>query len=146
VAAGLVIALISLVLPARIPADDEFKALPGLWKTTLSQSSSSSHAPPVVSWHCVDEGSDPWMDFAYLATPLNKSCKKTSFSRTSTSLNWRLDCNDSSRVTEEGSIVFSAADHYTGKVELRGTLMGYPFDQVIMVEGKRYAACTSPQD
>ena len=49
-------------------------------------------------------------------------------------------------ITDEGAIVFNAADHYTGKVELHGTLMGYPIDQTIMVEGKRYAACTSPQD
>jgi hypothetical protein len=24
--------------------------------------------------------------------------------------------------------------------------MGYPLDQTFMIEGKRYAACTSPQD
>jgi hypothetical protein len=65
---------------------------------------------------------------------------------TSTSLKWRLDCTGSSTIIDEGSIVFSAADHYTGKVELRGTLMGYPLDQTIVIEGQRRAACTSPQD
>jgi hypothetical protein len=65
---------------------------------------------------------------------------------TSTSLKRRLDCTGSSTIIDEGWIVFSAADHYTGKVELRGTLMGYPLDQTIAIEGQRRAACTSPQD
>ena len=145
VAAGLVIFVISLASPLGIHADDEFKAMPGLWKTTLLRSNSASHASPIVNWHCVDEGSDPWTNFAF-SIPLDKSCKRTYSSRTSTSLKWRLDCTGSPTITDEGSIVFTSADHYTGQVELRGTLMGYPLDQTIAVEGQRRAACTSPQD
>jgi hypothetical protein len=145
-AASLAIFVVSLAFPLLIHADDEFKGLPGLWKTTLLSSSSTSPASRLVTWHCVDEGADPWTNFAALPTPLDKSCKRTYSYRTSTSLKWRLDCTGSSTITDEGSVVFSAADHYAGKVELRGTLMGYPLDQTIVVEGKRYAACTSPQD
>jgi hypothetical protein len=46
-------------------SDDEFKAFPGLWKTTLVGLSPQKHSP-LVKWHCVFEGSDPWTDFAYL--------------------------------------------------------------------------------
>jgi len=145
-AAGLLIFIVGLAVPSSMHADDEFKALPGLWKTTFVSDNSAPHRSPVVSWHCVYEGSDPWVNFAYPVTPLDPTCKKTYAYRTSTSLKWRLDCAGSSTITDEGSIVFSAADHYTGKVQLHGTLMGYPLDQTIMVEGKRYAACTSPQD
>ncbi len=143
--AGLMILILSVAVPSLMHADDEFKALPGLWKTTFVTGNSTSPATPVVNWHCVYEGSDPWTSFVYPATSPDRNCKKTFSYRTSTSLKWRLDCT-SPTITDEGAIVFNAADHYTGKVELHGTLMGYPIDQTIMVEGKRYAACTSPQD
>jgi hypothetical protein len=145
VAVGLLFLVINLASPLGIHADDEFKAMQGLWKTTLLRSNSASQTSPSVNWRCVDEGSDPWTNFAFLI-PLDKSCKRTYSYRTSTSLKWRLDCTGLSTITDEGSIVFSAADHYTGKIQLRGTLLGYPIDQAIMVEGQRRAACTSPQD
>jgi hypothetical protein len=143
VIAGLPIILIGLGLPATLRADDEFKAFPGLWKTTIQPDSSTSSKSPKVDWHCVYEGADPWSSFAYLSRPDDKSCQRTYFHRTSTSLQWRIKCTDVS-TTYEGSIVFSSADHYTGKVMLRGP-RGAPA-QTITVEGKRYAACTSPQD
>ena len=136
--------LVSLGLSRSASADDEFKALPGLWKTTYSPY--APHADPTVDWHCVFEGSDPWTNFAYSPTPLDKSCKSEYSKRTSTSLKWRLACKSPSAITSEGSITFSSADHYTGAVELRGMLMGYPIDQTVTLEGKRVAACTSPQD
>jgi hypothetical protein len=143
-AAILLVFAVSSALPHLAGADDEFKALPGLWKTTYSPY--APHANPTVDWHCVFEGSDPWTNFAYSPTRLDRSCKSEYSNRTSTSLKWRLACKSPSAITSEGSITFSSADHYTGVVELRGTLMGYPIDQTIAVEGKRLAACTSPQD
>jgi len=137
------IVLIGLLVPLRLRADDEFKALPGLWKTTLRASSSAPNAQPVVKWHCVYENADPWTSFADFSSELGKSCKRTYSTRTSTQLKWRYDCAESS---EEGSVVFSANDHYTGKVELTRSSGGHTVDKTIMVEGKRYAACTSPQD
>jgi hypothetical protein len=125
--------------------DDEFKAFPGLWKTTLIGLSPQKHSP-LVEWHCVFEGSDPWTNFAYLGAPLDGACKRTYSDRTSTSLKWRLDCVGLSTISETGWISFATAEHYTGKVDLHGTFMGYPVAQTISVEGKRYAACTSPQD
>ena len=136
--------LVSLGLSRSADADDEFKALTGLWKTTYSPY--APHANPTVDWHCVFEGSDPWTNFAYSPTPLDKSCKSEYSKRTSTSLKWRLACKSPSAITSEGSITFVSADHYTGAVELRGMLMGYPIDQTVTLEGKRVAACTSPQD
>jgi hypothetical protein len=143
-AALLAVFFVGLSFSQSLGADDEFKALPGLWKTTYSPY--APRANPTVDWHCVFEDSDPWTNFAYSPTPLDKSCKSEYSKRTGTSLKWRLDCKSPSAITSEGSIIFSSADHYTGVVELRGTLMGYPIDQTISVEGKRLAACTSPQD
>ncbi len=144
--AGLIVFFVSFASPLWVRADDEFKALPGLWKTSLLTSNSATHAAPKINWHCVDEGSHPRVNFPNISMPRDKSCKSQSANRTSTSLKWRIDCAGSSTITNEGAIVFSSADHYRGKVELHGTLMGYPLDQTILVEGKRYAACTSPQD
>ena len=142
-AAALLIILIALAVRSWLRADDEFKALPGLWKTTLRASNSAPNAHPVVKWHCVYEKADPWASFADFSSELGKSCKRTYSSRTSTQLKWRYDCKDSS---EEGSVVFSANDHYTGKVELSGDSGGHRIDRTITIEGKRYAACTSPAD
>jgi hypothetical protein len=91
----------------------------------------------------VYEKADPWASFADFPASLGKSCKRTFSYRTSTELKWRDDCNGSS---EEGSVVFSAADHYTGEVVLRGSRNGHAINKTIVVEGRRYAACTSPQD
>lgn len=145
-AAVLIIFAAALAFPLSLRADDEFKALPGLWETTLLNSDSKTGAVPVVMWHCVYEGADPWASFAFVSATPDKSCKRTYSYRTSTSLKWRFECKSSSTITNQGSVIFTAGDHYTGKVELRGTLMGFPIDQTIMVEGKRRAACTSPQD
>jgi hypothetical protein len=141
--ASVMIVVIGLAPSRTLRADDEFKALPGLWKTTIRPGSSTSSTGAKVEWHCVYEDADPWASFAYLSRPDDKSCERSYFYRTSTSLEWRLKCADVS-TTYEGSIVFSSADHYTGSVKLRGP--GGGPEQTFTVEGKRYAACTSPQD
>jgi hypothetical protein len=143
VVAGLLMILIGSGLPSTLRADDEFKAFPGLWKTTIQSDSSTLSKGAKVQWHCVYENADPWSSFGYLSRPGDRSCERTYFRRTSTSLQWRIKCADVS-TTYEGSIVFSSAEHYTGKVMLRGP--GGAAEQTITVEGKRYAACTSPQD
>src|SRR5277367_3967525 len=102
-AAVLIILVIGVAVPSWLRADDEFKGLPGLWKTTFLTGNSASHASPVVNWHCVYENSDPWTDFANISTPPDQACKKTYSYRTSTSLKWRLDCTGSSKITDEGS-------------------------------------------
>jgi hypothetical protein len=140
---GLLIILIGSGPSATLHADDEFKAFPGLWQTTIQPDSSSSSKSAKMEWHCVYEDADPWSSFAYLSRPDDKSCERTYFHRTSTSLQWRIKCADVS-TTYEGSIVFSSAGHYTGKVMFRGP--GGGPERTIAIEGKRYAACTSPQD
>jgi len=143
--AVLFLLLMLFLFASYVQSDDEFKALPGLWKTTLAGLSPQKQSP-LVNWHCVDEGSDPWTNFAYLGAPFDGACKRIYSERTSTSLKWRLDCVGFSTTSETGWISFATADHYTGKVDLHGTFMGYPVAQTISIEGKRYAACTSPQD
>lgn len=145
-AVGVTVLVVILAFPRWVRADDEFKAMPGLWKTSMLPADSAARRPStVVSWHCVFEGSDPWTNFAFLSTT-DRSCKTKYAGRTSTSLKWLIECTSPSNSTYQGSIAFSNAENYTGKVEVRATLMGYPIDQTIILEGKRYAACTSPQD
>jgi len=125
---------------------DEFEAMPGLWKTTLRTGQSSPSDPPQVQWHCVDEGADPWIAFARLPVLPHEACQRKGFVRTDTSLKWRLDCTGGFTISNQGSLVFDSARHYTGKVKLTGTVMGYPVAEVLRVEGERRAACTNPQD
>jgi hypothetical protein len=144
------VALILLLL-TRLPSitnalADDFEAMPGLWKTTLSIGESSRHDPTYIQWHCVDEGADPWIAFARLPVLPHESCTRKGFVRTDTSLKWHLDCTGEFSITHQGSLVFDSARHYTGRVELTGTVMGYPVEEVLRVEGERRAACTSPQD
>lgn len=124
----------------------EFAATPGLWKTTLRRQHSIQKEPPLVEWHCVAENATPWVAFARLDVPPQASCKRINFVRESTSLKWRLECSGQFAITNQGSIVFDKPTHYTGTVMLSGTVMGYPINDVIRVEGEHEAACTSPAD
>ncbi|MDB5986719.1 MAG: hypothetical protein JWR16_1772 [Nevskia sp.] len=138
--------LSALILPSLPAAADEFMALPGLWKTTTQTSGSAAATPAQVQWHCVDEDADPWIDFAQLEDASGASCTRSSFERTATSLKWRLDCSAPWPIRSEGSIVFDAPAHYSGTVKRSGTLLNYPLDDVVHIDGQRYAACTSPKD
>jgi hypothetical protein len=138
-------AAILLLLVSTVRAE-EFKALPGLWKTTSQIENATSVVSAQIKWHCVDEDDDPWIAFAHLDVLPQESCKRVGFSRTSTSLKWSLDCTGAFAMTNEGSVVFDGAQHYSGKVKLTGTMMGYPIDETIHVEGEHRAACTSAAD
>jgi len=135
-----IIALAVLLLPVVCAADD-FMALPGLWKT-----SSQSEAEPQVLWHCVDEDADPWAAFAQFPDEAGMSCARPTQERTSTSLTWKIECKGAEAVTSEGSIVFDSPLHYTGSVRLTRTIVSGPVQSITQIEGKRYAACTSPRD
>ena len=120
-------------------------AMPGLWKTTFrNQQASKSKAQ--ISWHCVDEAADPWISFAQLQAPDHEFCIRKSYTRTATFLKWQLECSGPFAAVNEGSINFDAATHYRGTIRIGGAFMGYPTEDVIVVEGTRAAACTSPSD
>jgi hypothetical protein len=141
------LAALILILAAAVDASgDEFAATPGLWKTTLRRQNSSQKEEPLVEWHCVAENASPWAAFARLDVPPQVACKRVNFVRESTSLKWRLDCSGRFAITNQGSITFDTPTHYTGTVRLSGTVMGYPINDVISVEGQHKAACTSPAD
>ena len=138
-------ASIVLVLAAQASAD-EFGGLPGLWKTTLHAKRSGQAQAPLIQWHCVAEASSPWISFAQLDVPPQVPCKRTDFIRGETSLSWRLECSGQFAVINQGSITFDKPGHYSGTVTLSGTIMGYPINDVVQVEGEHEAACTSPAD
>lgn len=141
-----IIALAVLLVPVVGVADD-FMALPGLWKTSTQEGAAGPEtAGPQILWHCVDEDQDPWTAFARLPDAAEMSCTRARQERTSTSLTWKIECTGAAAVTSEGSIVFDSPQHYTGTVRFTGTLLGYPLRTVTQIEGKRYAACTSPRD
>lgn len=141
---GLVTLGVCLSLTSSATGDDEFKALPGLWKTTVVTQNASSPGDKVTTWRCIDEGADPWASFAIPFELGDKSCTRLYSRRTSTSLEWRARCGSSVPTTYEGSLSFNSPDQYSGKVRLRKTNVGT--DQILTVRGQRYAACTSPQD
>jgi hypothetical protein len=147
---------------------DEFLALPGLWKTTYVVQETGNPSTPAtastgapagnirittkVTWHCVDESTDPWVSFAQLHDLSGMTCTRPSLEFKSTSLKWKTDCHGpglpetADTIRTEGAIVFDSAQHYTGWIQFTGTLMGYPLQSTSRIEGSRQAACTSPSD
>jgi uncharacterized protein DUF3617 len=137
--------LVIIFVPLRGTAE-EFKAMPGLWKTTLHAQGQNKSTRSYVQWQCVIEDENPFIAFARLPIVAHDTCERKSFVRRSTSLQWQLDCTGDFTLTNEGSLNFETAKHYTGTVKLTGMVMGYPIDEVLSVEGSRVAACTSPSD
>jgi hypothetical protein len=131
--------------PAKTDAENDFMAMPGLWKTTFrNQLATNSKAQ--IWWHCVDESADPWISFAQLQPPDHEACVRKSYTRTATFLKWQFDCTGPFTAINEGEINFDAATHYRGTIHMKGTFMGYPTNDVIAVDGTRAATCTSPSD
>ncbi|MHA6205764.1 DUF3617 domain-containing protein [Dyella soli] len=123
--------------PSRADPGD-FQAMPGLWKISVRSVDHGHPGKPSVLWHCVDEGPDPWTEFAELPLPGHASCQRTSAHRSSTALAWTLSCPGLSS-PGRGRVDFDSPEHYTASVNLQGR-------QVVQAEGRRVAACTSPKD
>jgi hypothetical protein len=138
VRAAFTVWLLSSVLAPRAHADaGDFQAMPGLWKiVTHTQAKGAPHE--TVAWHCVDEDADPWASFATLAPSEGASCERTDEHRSRTSLDWNLRC--AAPPALHGRVAFDSPEHYTA------TLAADKAEPVLRVEGKRYAACTSPKD
>ena len=139
---------LTLFAPARAAERDSLKATPGLWKITYHTTVSGQPDPITVKWRCISEEQmdDPSAAFARPA-PLHAVCKRTAYSETTKSINWRYTCSsDTATLNSQGSITFDTPQHYTGQIKLDGVVMGYPMQNVVAVEGVHRAACTSPED
>lgn len=123
--------------PSRADPGD-FQAMPGLWKIVTRIVDHGRPGKEQVRWHCVDEGPDPWAEFADLPVPGYSQCERTSQHRSSTALAWTWGCPGLSKAAQ-GRVDFDSAEHYTASVAVEG-------EAVVRVEGRRYAACTSPRD
>lgn len=134
--AAVIVLLLSSVLAPRAHADaGDFQAMPGLWKI-VTHAGANSAPGDTVAWHCVDEDADPWASFAL--PPPQASCQRSDEHRSRTSLDWTLTC--ASAPALHGRVVFDSPEHYTATLGADGA------EPVLRVEGKRYAACTSPKD
>ncbi|RAO74447.1 DUF3617 domain-containing protein [Dyella jiangningensis] len=138
------IALLVLVVAALIgepghadPGD--FQAMTGLWKIVTRVMEHGHLGAPRERWHCVDEGPDPWAEFAALPVPGHTQCERSSQHRSSTALSWTASCAGLAAPGARGRVDFDSPEHYTASVSVAGR-------QVVQVEGRRYAACTSPKD
>lgn len=116
----------------------DFQAMPGLWKIVTRVFEHGKEGPPQVAWHCVDEGPDPWAEFANLPVPGHAQCERADPHRSSTALSWTLQCQGLTDAAR-GQVTFDSAEHYTARITIKG-------QDVVQVEGRRYAACTSPKD
>lgn len=123
--------------PGRADPGD-FQAMPGLWKIVTRMLDHGRLGEPQLAWHCVDEGPDPWVEFAQLPVPGHAQCERSEQRRSSTALSWTLQCSGLTAAAR-GRVRFDSAEHYTATVEVGG-------NAVVQVEGTRYAACTSPKD
>ncbi|HTV84967.1 MAG TPA: hypothetical protein VME63_06160 [Dyella sp.] len=115
----------------------DFQAMPGLWKITLHTLKDGRAGPATVQWKCLYDGGDPWATFVDAMVP-GEHCTRSGEHRTSTALAWTVDCGGQP-AAGNGRIQLDSPKHYTGDVTLDG-------HDVLQVEGKRYAACTSPSD
>jgi len=116
----------------------DFQAMPGLWKIVTRVFQDGKETGMQIAWHCVDEGPDPWTEFANLPIPGYAQCERTDAHRSSTALSWSLQC-EGLKDAARGRVKFDSAEHYTAGVSIGG-------HDVVTVEGRRYAACTSPKD
>ena len=116
---------------------NDFQAMPGLWKIVMRKIEHGHAGAAQVQWHCVDEGPDPWVEFANLPPPGEVQCERSGQRRTSTALAWTLTCPGHTAVA--GRVDFDSPEHYTASLKQQGKA-------VVQVEGQRFAACTSPKD
>ena len=135
---GLLLAL--LVSPISQADPGDFGAMPGLWKIVTRLVNHGVVGPPKIHWQCVDEGADPWAAFTTLSVPDHPQCDQDDKHRGSTTLAWTLSCSGHQATTGKGRVSFDSAEHYTASVSLKDR------GEVMRIEGKRYAACTSPSD
>lgn len=117
----------------------DFQAMPGLWKIVTRVIEHGRRGAPREQWHCVDEGPDPWEEFAQLPVPGSPQCERVSQHRSSTALAWTLSCPGLATPGVRGRVDFDSPEHYTASVSMGERV-------VVQVEGRRYAACTSPKD
>jgi hypothetical protein len=128
-----------LASPALLADPGDFQAMPGLWKLVLRTDHSGRPGPATVAWRCVYEDADPWAAFASLAVPGHAQCARSGERRSSTALAWNLACPGTPPARGRGRVDFDSAKHYTASITLDG-------GEALHVEGRRYAACTSPAD
>ena len=125
---------------ATLADPGDFQAMPGLWKVITSIVNHGQTGQPTTTWHCVDEGADPWVEFANIDVPNQTKCLRGDQHRRSTALDWSLSCPGATSATGKGRVDFDSPEHYTASITMKDQ------DEVVRVEGKRYAACTSPSD
>lgn len=136
---ALLVLLAAAVIGEPSHADPgDFQAMPGLWKIVTLVTAHGQPGAPQVSWHCVDESPDPWVEFAQLPVPGYPQCERTEQRRSSTALSWSSQCQGLPEAAH-GRVKFDSAEHYTAAVSVKG-------QELVQVEGRRYAACTSAQD
>ncbi|SFR95347.1 hypothetical protein SAMN05216570_1180 [Dyella sp. OK004] len=118
----------------------DFQAMPGLWKIVTHTVTHGRVGPDGVEWRCVDEDADPWAEFARLAPSSDAHCERGDEQRSRTSLVWSMRCAAPASAKARGRIDFDTAEHYSGSVTSNSGA------ELVRVEGRRYAACTSPKD
>lgn len=130
----------ALATTATLADPGDFAAMPGLWKIITRTVNHGRLGKPVIAWRCVDEGADPWVEFADRTSLSQMQCKRADEHRRSTALDWSLNCPGNPSSTGKGRVDFDSPEHFKASVTMEGQ------GEVIRVEGKRYAACTSPSD
>lgn len=118
----------------------DFAAMPGLWKVVKTPVDHGHRGKPLIEWHCVDEGADPWVTFARFSLPAFAPCQLSEQHRSSTTLAWAVSCGGNPPVHGRGHMDFDSAEHYTASIVLQDR------GEIVQVEGQRQAACTGPSD
>lgn len=118
----------------------DFAAMPGLWKVVKTPVDHGHRGKPVIEWHCVNEGDDPWVSFARFPLPALAPCQIGEQHRSSTALAWAVNCSGNPPLHGRGHVDFDSAEHYMAGIVLQDR------GEILQVEGQRRAACTGPSD
>jgi len=118
---------------AQAPGKDE------LWDVTMKMEMAGMPMamPPRTNRVCVEKGNDE-----ALVPKGRDNCVISNAKRTGNKYTFNVACTGKDPMSGSGEFTYSS-DGYDGKMQMKGTAEGQPFDMTQTVTGKRVGTCTS---
>jgi hypothetical protein len=140
--AGVAIALPLLAAPAYA-VDPQ----PGEW-TVKVRSTISGQPPKDTSLkNCITPEMAKNMEASFSRDPImsRPECQK-SMRRTASGFAWNFRCTGEMAVAGTGSVIFDTTTHYSGQIQMSGTIGGQPIEVVTTMDGRRTGECKPGQE
>lgn len=147
-AAGRLVLILATALAVPPPAGAaELPMQPGMWEisTRMEMTGMGGSMPPQTVRRCVTAAEVQDLEGAVPAPPPggngSMSCDLTDVQRRGDGLRWTMLCTGESRMTATGEVRYDSPEHYTGRVEMQGTMQGQAIRMTQEVEGRRVGDC-----